>query len=370
VDGKLPLDYFLDSQPDLSPAERSLVQSWQCSFVGVFAVRQVLPSGVELMNWLTAKTYQVLISEAESNPSLAKLQVNEIVVTRIAPLTESVWMFSGPQMFIGNFKHDFPDQLYGDAPELRSEAWKSVEQYYQEFIDFFGTNEITLPGYQLNQKLQEFQKLAAKKQLADAGIDDSKSLKDAIAESGLSEDEILENAEALGVDAKTAKRLMQERSPASPAMVMSSINLPDSLRQAEQLTMLMHPQWGQVFLTNYHQLKAFLETEAETSENTTKLINQYLTNPEVNIFVWQHLAQLYPERLEAVLIKTLDRPNFKIATDLDSLLQEFHKPLEPELPEIASVPIHLHQLFQQAMSEVSKEKSKEKGKQKVSKGFR
>lgn len=382
VNGKLPLDYFLKSQSTLSSAERSLVQSWQRSFIGVFAVKQALPTGFELMNWLTAKLYQVQSSELEPNEPLARLQVGEIIVTRISPVTDAIWTFSGPQMFlgklgkpklavaIGNFKHDFPDQLYGDAPDLRSEAWKSVERYHQEFIDFFGTNEVTLPGYQLNRKLQEFQELATKKQLAAAGIDPDKSLQTAIAESGLSQAEILENAENMGVDAKAVEKLLNERSPAHPAMVMSSINLPDPLKKAEQLTMFVHPRWGQVFLTNYYQLKTLLETESELiEENATKLVHQYLTNPEVNVSVWQHFAQHYPTKLEALLIKTLARPNFKLAADLDPLLQEFHKPLEPELPEIASVPIHLHELFQEVLLEVSKEKPKEKGKQKVSKGF-
>jgi hypothetical protein len=382
VNDRLPLDYFLDTQPNLSPAERSLVRGWQNSFMGVFVVKQVLPTGVELMNWLTAKHYQIQTSDVEPNEPLAKLQANEILVTRIAPVTETDWMFSGPQMFlgklgkpklavvIGNFKHDFPDQLYGDAPELRSQAWESVEQYYQKFIDFFGSNEVTLPGYQLNRKLQEFQDLAAKQKLAEAGIDENKSLQDVVAESGLSQAEILENAEALGVDAKVVEKLLKERSPASPSMVMSSLHLPEPLKQAEHLTMLVHPRWGQVFLTNYYQLKTLLETKHEVlPENASKLIKYYLTNPEVNIFVWQHLAQHYPVSLEALLREVLARPNFKLSKDLDTLLQEFHKSLEPELPEIASVPIHLHELFQEVVSEVSKEKAKAKEKTKASKGF-
>jgi hypothetical protein len=68
----------------------------------------------------------------------------------------------------------------------------------------------------------------------------------------------------------------------------------------------------------------------------------------------------------------LERPDFKIEHDLEALLQEHNKPLEPELPEIASVPIHLHELFQEAMAEVNKSKSKGKGKtkEKTARGFK
>lgn len=55
--------------------------------------------------------------------------------------------------------------------------------------------------------------------------------------------------------------------------------------------------------------------------------------------------------------------------NLNTLLQEFNKPIEPELPDIASVPIHLHNLFQEAVVEVSKSKPKGKGQKQSAKGF-
>lgn len=51
-------------------------------------------------------------------------------------------------------------------------------------------------------------------------------------------------------------------------------------------------------------------------------------------------------------------------------MKEFKKPTEPELPESASVPLHLHNLFQEAVLEVNKDKSKNKASKKPStKGF-
>jgi len=64
-----------------------------------------------------------------------------------------------------------------------------------------------------------------------------------------------------------------------------------------------------------------------------------------------------------VLQTVLKRPNFQLDRDLDALLQEFNKPTEPELPEIASVPLHLDNLFQAAVAEVDKTKSKSNSKE-------
>jgi hypothetical protein len=107
----------------------------------------------------------------------------------------------------------------------------------------------------------------------------------------------------------------------------------------------------------------------QSIEGSEKLIRYYLENSTINAFVWRRLAQQYPTQLEKVLQTLLERLDFKLNRDLDALLQEFHKLTEPELPEIASVPQHLHDLFQEAVSEVNKSKSKTKGKKKTGMGF-
>lgn len=98
---------------------------------------------------------------------------------------------------IGNFKQNYKSHLYSDAPELLTEAWKSVEKYHQNFIDFFNRDEVTMPGYQLNKKLAEFQELTVQKQLQESGIDQSKSFKELAEESGISKSEIEDTALAL-----------------------------------------------------------------------------------------------------------------------------------------------------------------------------
>ncbi len=130
VDGKTPLTLFLEQHPELTAGDRALVESWQRSFTGLFAVEQVLEAGFELMNWLTAKHYQVQPNDPATLTEMARFQPGDILLTRIAPAGEELWMFSGPCTFlgrlgkpklavaIGNFKRDYKNHLYSDAPEL------------------------------------------------------------------------------------------------------------------------------------------------------------------------------------------------------------------------------------------------------------
>lgn len=380
VGDKTPLDLFLESYPDLSQSDRHLVSNWRRSFIGLFAVAQIIQNGFELMNWVTAKRYIVKPNSAKTLQEMRRFKEGEILLTRIAPVTDTYWTFSGPltamgklgkpklAVAIGNFKENYKNALYSDAPELLEQAWQSVEQYHQQFLDFFDSDEVTLPGYQLNKKIAEFQEIIVQRRLAAVGIDDSKTLADVAQEAGIGEDEIRAAAEEAGADSKAVSQIFDSKS--TTKMVMPKVDLPAELRKAEQVTALSHPRWGQMFLPTYSQLKAILEAENwQSMEGSEKLIRYYLENPTINAFIWQRLVQQYPTKLEEVLQTTLGRPNFKLDRDLDTLLQEFNKSTEPELPEIASVPVHLDDLFQEAVAEVNKSKSKSKSKNKTAFGF-
>jgi hypothetical protein len=391
VDGTSPIKLFLQQEPGLSDHDRFLIQPWEQSFFGLFEVVERLPDRFDLMNWTTAKRYTAQLDKQEL-PQAERLQPGDIFLAQIAPIPDGLWMFFSPwvalgklgkpklAVAIGNFKQNYKPYLYSDAPELLAEAWKSVEHYHQSFIDFFGGDEVTLPGYQLGKKMAAFQDYLSQQQLEKSGMDGSRSLADLANQAGASKEELAEAAEALGADSKMLDQLLEQK-PSAQMAAAPAMELPAHLKQAEFVTAVSHPQWGQLFLPSYHAFKALLESEAEPETLATKdqqlsadaerLVRQFLADIETNAFVWHRLASQYPTQLEQLLQKFLQRPEFDLQQDLDALLQEHGKPLEPELPEIASVPLHLHDLFQEAVLEVSKEKSKAKGKsQKPAAGFK
>ncbi|MEH2000287.1 MAG: hypothetical protein V7L00_16310 [Nostoc sp.] len=381
VGEKSPLELFIASHPDLEQSDRSLINSWHHSFIGLFAITNILPDGFELTNWLTDKPYIVKPNNTQTLQAISRLKVGEILLTRISPVTDSYWMFSGPYtvmgklgkpklaVAIGNFKENYKSNLYSDAPDLLEEAWQSVGQYHQQFVDFFGTDEITLPGYQLNKKIAEFQEVITEKTFAAAGIDTSKSLAEVVEAAGITDEEIKAAAEEFGADSNAVSQMFNNKSGNSK-MVMPKVDLPAELKKAEQVTALSHPRWGQMFLPTYSKVQAILSAEDwQSVQGAEKLVRYYLEDKSINAFIWHRLAQQYPTKLENVLQTLLQRPEFHLESDLNALLQEFDKPIEPELPDIASVPIHLHNLFQEALGEVNKSKPKGKGQQKPGKGF-
>ncbi|MEG3908759.1 hypothetical protein QT979_14145 [Microcoleus sp. w2-18bC1] len=383
VGEKTPIELFVESQPDLTESDRSLLESWEHrSFTGLFEITQLSPDRFELMNWLTAKHYVVKPNSPNFLAEMSRFKLGEILRARIAPLTDDWWILSGPPIpmgklgkpklavAIGNFKQNHKNNLYSDAPELLEQAWHSVEQYHEDFTEFFGSEEVTLSGYHLNKQLAEFQEFITKKRLADIGIDEHKSLAEIVEDAGVDAEEIKAAAIAAAGADPSSVEVGIDSDPHSK-MVMPKVELPDRFKKAEQVTALSHPRWGQTFLSTYAQFTALLAAEDfSTVPGYEKLVRNYLEDAGINVWIWQRLAKVNPTKLEQILQTVLERKDFQIERDLDALLQEFKKPLEPELPEIASVPVHLHNLFQEALGEVNKSKSKPQEKKKSSKGFK
>ena len=377
IANQTPVDIFLEQNQQLDASDIELIKLWHNNFIGLFEIQQVDNDCYQLMNWLTAKTYQVYRHQKMSDKEIARLQPGEIILTIIAPITKDKWYFfsdrvikgklSQPKLAvaIGEFRDNYPEFLYADAPGLLEQAWESVAVYHQEFVNYFQSDRLTLPGYKLNQKIGELQKIMSQKRLADAGIDDSKSLSDMLAESNTTEAEFAETATDLGADSEAVAKLIKNKNKLS--MVTPKVDLPPEIKQAESVTVFSHPKWGQMFLPNFTKFTDLLTTKEVNAEVILPFIRKYLAKPEANYYIWQQLKREYPTELEIWLQNVSNNPNFNLATDLDKLLLEYNKPSTPQLPSIASVPIHLNNLFEAAVAQVQKTKSKTKKKKK--KGF-
>ncbi|PZD71183.1 hypothetical protein C1752_07459 [Acaryochloris thomasi RCC1774] len=375
VGSQFVLDLFLQSHSDLPAEEAALVTHWRHSFMGLFTVKVRQQDCATVMNWLTEKQYNILLPTA-SDQLLNRLQPQEVVLTRLLPLGD-YWMLSEPTVFlgklgkpklavaIGSFKKYHKEYLYGDAPELLEAAWESVENYHQSFVDYFNDSKITLSGHQLEKQLAEFQASMAQQQIVDSGLDGEKSLSELADEAGVLQTEMTETAAAMGIDENTTARLLKNQKLSK--MMTPKIELPPHLKNEDQVTLLTHPRWGQVMISTYQILIGELQAKSEEIGSESQ-INQSLKNIEIKPFVWHQLAEKYPEKLEQSLRTILDRPRFNIGQDLEQILVEFGHPEEPELPETASVPVHLHDLFQEAMGAVKGLKpSKSKGREKKQK---
>ena len=378
IKDKTPLVLYLEFTTDLNSQEQEIIQQWQHNFIGLFEIKAIDNGCYHLLNWLTAKTYKVWQHSAISDKETKRWQPGEIILTILAPVNSKEWFFfsdrilkgrlSKPKLAvaIGEFRDHYPDFLYADAPELLAQAWESVAVYHQEFVAYLGSDSLTLPGYKLNQKIGELQQKMSQQKLAEAGMDTDKSLSEILSESGTDEAEFSQTASDLGVDTKVVDKIIQNKNKLS--MIAPKVDLPPDVKQAESVTVFSHPKWGQMFLPKFTNFMDFLASgNLEDNEVSNSYVRKYLELPAANYYIWQKLIEKYPQAIKKILQNYTNKNNFNLERNLDDLLLEYNKPSNPELPAIASVPIHLNNLFEEAVAQVQKTKSKSKKKKK--KGF-
>ncbi len=370
VEGKTPLELFLASQTDLSLADRQLIGSWRRSFVGLLSIVQLFPNGLEVMNWVTAKHYRIQFPDLDAQAAMSRLKVGEVIIAQLSQIVDIDWAILAPWVTLGRlgrpklavavgaFRQNYPHYLYSDAPDELAAAWESVAVYHDRFVEFFGADEITLPGAKLQRRIGEFQTWLVDKQLAAAGVDKSKSISELALEAGVDAADVQTLTSSLGV---TATHPSPDLNTKLGKMVSPTVELPAPLKAAAAVTALSHHYWGQMFLVDYPRLKTLLTpVEPQYAPADLNFIRKCLADPLLNTAVWQRLEAAFPHQLQTAIAQALELPNFTLSTDLDSILTKFNKLLEPDLPDLASVPIHLHELFQSAVKEVSKDKVKSK----------
>jgi hypothetical protein len=378
IESKTPIELFLASQKNLSLADRQLISNWQRSFVGLLTIVQIFPNGLEVMNWLTAKHYRIQFTDLDSQTAMSRLKVGEVIIAQMSQIVGIDWAILAPwvalgrlgkpklAVAIGAFRQNYPHYLYSDAPEELAAAWESVAVYHDRFVEFFGADEITLAGAQLQTRISEFQNWMVAKQLEAAGIDKSQSLSDLAIDARVGAEDLQALTDTLGLPVGVTAVSEHPSSSTEPKnqmvkMVSPKVEIPQQLKAASAVTALSHHYWGQMFLVDYPRLKTLLTPVAPQYLPTDlNFFRKCLADPLLNAAVWRRLAAQFPQQLQLAIGQTLELPNFNLGRDLDSVLIKFNKYLEPDLPDLASVPIHLHELFQAAIQEVSKDKAKSK----------
>ncbi|MGD1899232.1 MAG: hypothetical protein ACFB16_20070 [Phormidesmis sp.] len=368
--------YVFGQSENVSSIEQEWLNRWLSSFNGLFVVTEGAQPHYRLTNWLTQKQYSVTANSDQASEVLGRLKDGEMIVARLMPITNSEWTFSGPltllgklgkpklAVAIGNFRQWFPAHLYGDAPELKEAAWASVKAQHADFVELFGAQKVLMPGHELNKQLQAYQAQSTEKKLAEAGLDSSKSLKDLAQDAGVSKEEMTEAVESMGTEGKVAANLIESQK--SLKMVMPKVELPEDLRRADRVTAFAHPRWGQTFLKDYARLEELLQANEET-EAIDQLVLKHLENERAIAPLWHQLAADYGQPLESALRRILKNDAFDIEQDLDGAIARYGKALTPTLPDTASVPEHLHDLFQEALKAVGKDAKKQSGKKKAKK---
>jgi len=282
--------------------EISIAQQWGIVIHGVFHVRQVLGDNhYELMNLVNDVTYNVA---GKSGEDLA-LEKGEYILARLIP-HQDYHLFSGVidrlatrkkneiYELVSEIQLTDPKMAFIDNLDRIEMAYQIQKEEREDFIAFFGSDEILLNGSELEDKMKEFYhyRFFQKKQ---------------------------ENG-------NTIAKTFQDRYHQSP--LPPQFDFIENLDQEKDIGVIYDATEGLVLLLKYGQFQEiFRREDFKRIKNFRQLILGYLDDNNISSLPFRRMAKQYPEQSVEVYKAVLKRKYFKLDKDLPKLILRF-KPME------------------------------------------
>jgi hypothetical protein len=286
--GTTVVEAFVAAHPELIAAERDMLLGWRDVVEGMFEIIGKDRDAVILFNVVDELTYR-----AQSNlgpRAFRQLKKRMIVVGRLVPVGES-WMVSGN---LAVFPASTRDVMLASAaqqalrnPELAfrnpaklAEARSMVARQHEAFVDLFGADLVVVPGIEVPDKVQEFERHWARQVCADV-------------------------------------------EPPEPV----SMDFPDDLLDADSVAIHFVAGEGMSFYPRYHLLEELFGSPTLIARRPYReVLSDCLRDPDVSPELLRRLAARDPAKASKVFTRLLKRKRgFSWETDGEPLLRQ-HKP--------------------------------------------
>lgn len=286
--GTTVVEAFVAAHPELTAAERAMLLGWRDVVEGMFEVTRKDSDAVILFNVVDELTYRAWSNLGRG--ALRQLKKGMIAVGRLVPVGES-WMVSGN---LAVFPASTREVMLASAakqalsnPELAfrnpvklAEARSMVARQHEAFADLFGTDLIVVPGSEVPDKVQEF-------------------------------------------DRHWAKQVPPDPEPPEPV----AMDFPDDLLDADSVAIDFVAGEGMSFYPRYHLLEELFSNPTLLARRPYReALSDCLRDPDASPELLRRLAARDPAKASTVFTKLLKRKRgFSWEADGEALLRK-HKP--------------------------------------------
>jgi len=313
----------------MSEDVRQLVLGWQFVIEGLYEVKDIKESGFLMKNLINEKEYH-----AFPTTSMDGMDVDpgDFMYARIVPVKEH-YVFSGnAATFKSDGNEDVKTTMYKQAVEIQMKSPKMafkdndeklqkgrkvVLEQYDDFVAYFGYDEVLGTGKQIQQQYDDFfQYLYFEKKNPETGL----SL-----------------AEKYERDTGESYRF--------PKM-----KLPRDVRKSKDVGMICDPLEGVSFLIDYSRfIDIFKRPEADRDrEDDNEIVMAYLESESISDVPFRRVAQKYSDNFKKAMSYFGRQEGFSYI-DIDQLMTEFKPESFNKLPAI--VPIFDSEMSRLARSE-------------------
>ncbi|RLB95672.1 MAG: hypothetical protein DRH90_25310 [Deltaproteobacteria bacterium] len=310
--------YFETYQDKMRRDVQELINGWKQVIEGLFEIKDRIENGYFVKNLINERAYKVYPTNV-SEP-LIELHKGDFFIGRIVP-ARGVHIFSGaftPIPLDGNdrvrnemyqmaarMQTENPARALADNPEKLKKSREAVQRQYNDFINYFGKDEVFGTGKEIRQNYQDF---------FDYQIFE---LQDP--DTGLTKAEEFE------------KMTGKSYKPPKP-------KLPHKLLRNKDVAMLCDPVDSLTLLEEYGLfLKIFTDPDKHLGTSYAEdVVMGYLESDTISDVPFRRVAKRYPENFKTVIDYYAEQDGF-VTGGLEDLMQAFKPESYDKLPGIVVV---------------------------------
>jgi len=287
-DGRTVIDRFVAEDTGLSEKERAVVLGWKAPIVGIFQVKKILPDGFVAENLINEVEYHI-------KPTAIPRQLEQLVApgafirAKIIPVGNEEYIFSGIMDFldipeteilksVASIQRETPALAFRDNEERTRNGFELQKKERALFIEYFGGDEVLAAGRELKDLWAGFMEFKLKKR----------------------------------------------DKPVPAGYTPPQMEFPKDLLKRKDVGIVFEEVTGQHYLINYGLvLDIFRNPEESKIRRYEEEIMIYLEEDSVPPGILRRIFFRYPQNAEFILRKILERPEFDLQRDFDSLMDEF-----------------------------------------------
>lgn len=313
-DGRTLVDHFVAAHPDLPPDERAMLLGWQDVVEGIFAVVRRERDALEVVNLIDDLTYRVRSNMGAR--ALAPMKPGTFLITRLVPV-EDEWLLSG-------YSHLLPASEQREAfaaaqkvalqqpklafrnPRKLEQAWELQRRQRRDFITFFGSDTVVLPGQQLNERLQAYYHFQMHE---------------------------VRNAEGQSVAEQAREKYGVVPEP-------PSADLDRDLTERETVGVIFDEVEGLNFFPDFGIVdETFATPELVKDRHHREAVLGYLESPGIHPFPLRRLAERNPENASRLFRRLLRQRDFDWERDGEALLRRYKAGFfeQPAVPGVVPI---------------------------------
>ena len=296
---------------------RELILGWGDVIEGFFEVKGRTATRVLVKNLINEREYEVFPAVSMVD---FEVKPGDFLLARIVP-AKRFHIFSGAASTIEwggsederariyksamDFQMRHPRMAFKDNEEKLQKSYESTRRYYEDFVEYFGADEVFGIGEEILHKYQGFfDYLAFEKKDTENG-----------------------QPLALAFEKRTGK-------PYQPL----TVKLPEPVLNSQDTGMLCDPVEGISFLIDYLRfIDVFKYPERYLGKRETEeIVMGYLESDSISDIPFRRIAKRFPQNFSRVMAYYLDQEGFP-SIQIDDLMREFKPDSFNKLPGIVTI---------------------------------